>query len=101
MEERMEIKVTLAETNRTRPNDSELGFGTVFTDHMFVMDYSVDKGWHNPEIKPHSDFSMPPSAMVLHYGQAICARQTERAYIRHRGSGTVGTGQEIFMLDST
>ena len=67
----MEIKVTRAQEERTRPEDSALGFGTVFTDHMFVMEYSQEKGWHNPEIKPHSDFSMPPSAMVFHYGQAI------------------------------
>ncbi len=67
----MEIKVTLAETGRTRPKDSALGFGTVFTDHMFVMDYSKEKGWHDPEIKPYADFSLPPSSMVLHYGQAI------------------------------
>lgn len=67
----MEIKITRAETNRTRPEDSALGFGTVFTDHMFVMDYSQEKGWHNPEIKPFANFSLSPSAMVLHYGQAI------------------------------
>ncbi|MFH2059558.1 MAG: branched-chain amino acid aminotransferase [Pseudomonadota bacterium] len=67
----MEIKITRAETNRTRPEDPALGFGKVFTDHMFVMDYSQEKGWHNPEIKPFANFSLSPSAMVLHYGQAI------------------------------
>ncbi|MFH2091906.1 MAG: branched-chain amino acid aminotransferase [Pseudomonadota bacterium] len=67
----MEIKVTRAQTNRTRPEDSKLGFGTVLTDHMFVMEYSQEKGWHNPEIKPYANFSIPPSAMVFHYGQAI------------------------------
>ncbi|MCG8640070.1 MAG: branched-chain amino acid aminotransferase [Desulfobacterales bacterium] len=67
----MEIKVTRARTHRSRPADTELGFGTLFTDHMFVMDYSREKGWHNPEIKPYQDFLLPPSAMVLHYGQAI------------------------------
>ena len=53
LEDRMEIKVTRTKTNRTRPEDSALGFGTVLTDHMFVMDYSQEKGWHNPEIKPY------------------------------------------------
>lgn len=67
----MEIKVTLAKTNKTRPKDSDLGFGQVFTDHMFVMDYSGDKGWHDPRIVPYADFSISPSAMVFHYGQAI------------------------------
>lgn len=67
----MEIKVTPAQTNRTRPEDSALGFGQVFTDHMFVMDYSEDDGWHNARIEPYQDFSISPAAMVFHYGQAI------------------------------
>jgi len=71
MEDKMEIKVTRAQTNRTRPKDADLGFGQVFTDHMFVMEYSEDKGWHDPQIMPYSDFSISPAAMVFHYGQAI------------------------------
>lgn len=67
----METKITLTETKRTRPKDSDLGFGQVFTDHMFVMDYSEENGWYDPRIEPYADFSIPPSAMVLHYGQAI------------------------------
>jgi branched-chain amino acid aminotransferase len=67
----MEIKITKTETNRTRPKDSDLGFGQLFTDHMFVMDYSEDLGWHDPKIVPYADFSISPAAMVFHYGQAI------------------------------
>ncbi len=67
----MEIKVTQANTGRTRPEDSALGFGQVFTDHMFVMDYSQENGWHDPRIEPFADFSVSPAAMVFHYGQAI------------------------------
>ncbi|MEN8210386.1 MAG: branched-chain amino acid aminotransferase [Thermodesulfobacteriota bacterium] len=67
----MEIKVTRAKTDRTRPKDSDLGFGQVFTDHMFVMEYTEGKGWHDPQIAPYADFSVSPAAMVFHYGQAI------------------------------
>ena len=67
----MEIKVTRVAKTGTRPKDADLGFGTAFTDHMFVMDYSVDKGWHDPRIEPYANFEMSPAAMVLHYGQAI------------------------------
>lgn len=67
----MDIKVNRVETNRTRPKDSDLGFGQVFTDHMFVMEYSKDKGWHDPRIEPYANFSISPAAMVFHYGQAI------------------------------
>ncbi len=71
MEEIMEIKVTRAAQTGTRPKDADLGFGTVFTDHMFVMEYEKGKGWHDPRIEPFADFSMSPAAMVYHYGQAI------------------------------
>ncbi len=67
----MEIKVTEAANKGKRPEDSALGFGQVFTDHMFVMDYSVDKGWYDPRIEPYTDFTLSPAAMVFHYGQAI------------------------------
>ncbi len=67
----MEIAVTRAGKTGTRPKDEDLGFGTVFTDHMFVMDYSNDKGWHDPRITPFEPVSLSPAAMVFHYGQAI------------------------------
>lgn len=67
----MEVATTLVETGRTRPADADLGFGQIFTDHMFVMDYSPEKEWHNAQIVPYADFSISPAAMVLHYGQAI------------------------------
>ena len=56
---------------KVRPDESALGFGKNFTDHMLVMPYDADRGWHDPEIRPYSDFSLDPAAMVLHYGQAI------------------------------
>ena len=48
-----------------------LGFGIHFTDNMFVMDYSKDKGWHNAVIQPVQNFSMHPASMFIHYGQVI------------------------------
>nr|WP_320016425.1 branched-chain amino acid aminotransferase [uncultured Desulfobacter sp.] len=67
----MELKVTRVSEPGTRPKDEDLGFGTIFTDHMFVMDYEKDKGWFNARIEPYGDFSMSPASMVLHYGQAV------------------------------
>ena len=55
-----------------KPKDEELGFGNIFTDHMFVMDYDVDRGWYDPRIIPYGPIEMEPSSMVFHYGQAIC-----------------------------
>jgi len=67
----MEITITKNDNLKPHPDDSGLAFGTIFTDHMFNMDYNPDKGWHNPRIEPYSPISLDPSTMVLHYGQAI------------------------------
>ncbi len=47
------------------------GFGTYFTDHMVSIRYTVDSGWHDAQVMPYSPIQLDPSAMVLHYGQAI------------------------------
>ncbi|WP_371376937.1 branched-chain amino acid aminotransferase [Sporomusa aerivorans] len=66
-----DIAVTLADKRGTLPAEDKLGFGKIFTDHMFVMDYVTGQGWHNARIIPYGDFDISPAAMVLHYGQAI------------------------------
>ncbi|MBQ9535553.1 MAG: branched-chain amino acid aminotransferase [Clostridia bacterium] len=48
---------------------AKLGFGSVFTDHMLLMDYTKDKGWHNARIVPYGPISISPAATCLHYSQ--------------------------------
>ena len=67
----IEITLTKAEKVSSLPMDNELGFGKIFTDHMFMMDYMTGKGWHSPRIVPFGDFPANPSMTVFHYGQAI------------------------------
>lgn len=67
----MQLSIKKADKLKPIPDSSALSFGTIFTDHMFNMDYSPEKGWHNPRIEPYMPISMEPSTMVLHYGQAI------------------------------
>ena len=69
----MDIAVTKSPTagRRPRPADAELGFGQTLTDHMFLMDYSPELGWHNPRIEPYHDLSLDPVAIVLHYNQQV------------------------------
>jgi branched-chain amino acid aminotransferase len=67
----MQLSITKAETLKPKPKDDQLGFGTLFSDHMFIMDYNSEKGWHNPKIEPYRSFTMDPATMVLHYGQAV------------------------------
>ncbi|MHB8918430.1 MAG: branched-chain amino acid aminotransferase [Desulfocucumaceae bacterium] len=80
------ITVQKAETLKKKPLDSELTFGTVFTDHMFIMNYKAPDGWKNPRIEPYRPLAMDPSTMVLHYGQAIF--EGMKAY--RRSSGRIG-----------
>jgi branched-chain amino acid aminotransferase len=70
-EEVMKTSVTLAKTLKPKPDETKLGFGTKFTDHMFNMDYTPEKGWHNARIEPYGPIVMDPATMVLHYGQGV------------------------------
>jgi branched-chain amino acid aminotransferase len=60
-----------------KPNSREIiipqnpGFGLVFTDYMFEMDYDPKNGWHNPVIKPVENLSLHPATMFIHYGQTV------------------------------
>ena len=46
----MQVTITKAGQLKAKPDENKLGFGTIFTDHMFNMDYSVEKGWYNPRV---------------------------------------------------
>jgi len=52
-------------------DESKLGFGKIFTDHMFIMTYHSDRGWHDASIEPYRNLSLDPTSMCLHYGQEI------------------------------
>ncbi len=65
----MEIKIVKTTTPRKKPDVNGIPFGTYFSDHMFLLDYSKDKGWHDARIVPYGPLSLEPSAMVLHYAQ--------------------------------
>ena len=65
------IPLTHTTRPKPKPRDDQLGFGEIFTDHMFVMDGSVDQGWHSPRIVPYGPLSLDPSTAVFHYGQAV------------------------------
>ncbi len=68
----MEIKVTRTKHPKQKPQDeAKLGFGQVFSDHMFVMKYARGTGWHDAEIVPYGPFMLDPSAQVLHYAQEV------------------------------
>ncbi len=66
----MEIKIIKKQNPTLKPGE-EYGFGRVFTDHMFVMDYDSENGWHDARIVPFDRISIHPASTVLHYGAEI------------------------------
>ena len=68
----MQISITKTTCPKEKPESSTLGFGKFFTDHMFMMDYSREKGcWYNARIVPFGNISLHPASTVLHYGSEI------------------------------
>lgn len=67
----LNIKVEKAKELKQKPDFNNLGFGTDFTDHMFIMNYTEGKGWHDPRIEPYRPIALDPSAMVFHYAQEM------------------------------
>ena len=64
----MNIKIEKVKELKEKPQGT-LGFGKIFTDYMFVMDWSRDKGWYDERIIPYGPMEIDPVAMVLHYAQ--------------------------------
>ncbi len=67
-------KITIQKTATPKPKPSDtskLGFGKYYTDHMFIMNYDKEQGWHHPRIVPYAPLSLDPAAMCLHYGQEV------------------------------
>ena len=68
----LDIKIYKTTEPKAKPAAGQkLGFGKIFTDHMFVMNYTEGKGWHDPRIEPFRNISLSPAAMVYHYGQEM------------------------------
>ena len=68
----LDIKITRTIAPKAKPQDeSKLGFGKIFTDHMFLMDYTAGEGWHDPRIVPYGPLPMDPATTVFHYAQEI------------------------------
>ena len=67
----MEITIQKTSAPKQKPDQTKLGFGNYFTDHMFIMNYDEGEGWHDPRIVPYGPFALDPASMVLHYAQEI------------------------------
>ena len=81
-----EIKIIKTENPKAKPTDeSTLGFGKTFSDHMFMIEYDEGQGWHDARIVPYGPIPLYPAAPVLHYAQEIF--EGLKAYRRADGNG--------------
>jgi len=82
-----ELIIEKTKTPRHKPTTekelNELEFGTVFSDHMLVVDWTDTKGWETPRIVPYGPFFVDPAASVLHY--ALECFEGMKAYIDKDG----------------
>src|SRR5512138_1534898 len=70
----MDISLNLATPAQRRPrpaDESSLGFGSIFTDHMVRIEYDKGRGWHDARVEGYGPITLDPAAMVFHYGQEI------------------------------
>lgn len=70
----MDLNISIIKTQnpKVKPTDeSTLGFGKLFTDHMFVVEYTEGIGWHDARIQPYGPLAIDPASPVLHYAQEI------------------------------
>ncbi len=66
------LHISLAEKLKQLPdNFSKIPFGSLFTDHLFMMEWTAAEGWTNAEIKPYQGFIMDPASVGMHYGPSI------------------------------
>lgn len=47
------------------------GFGKHFTDHMVSIDWTLEQGWYDAQVRPYGPLMLDPAASVLHYAQEI------------------------------
>lgn len=68
----LDIKIERSKNLKKKPDENqEIVFGSIYTDHMFIMDYEASQGWINPRIVEYQDLKISPAAMVFHYGQSM------------------------------
>jgi branched-chain amino acid aminotransferase len=84
----MQFSVTKSANPRAESERNQIlenpGFGKSFTDHMVLIEFDSEKGWHDAKVLPYGEIKIDPANMTLHYGQAIF--EGLKAYRHNDGS---------------
>ena len=69
----LDIRIELTQNPKEKPDfmKNPPEFGSYTTDHMFVMDYNPEQGWHDARIVPYGPFPIEPICMSFHYAQEV------------------------------
>ena len=67
----LQITTQRTTTPKAKPDESSLGFGVHYTDHMLIIDHDEEQGWHDARIVPYGPFPLDPATVVFHYAQEI------------------------------
>lgn len=67
----LSIRTTKTASPKSRPALETLGFGKYFSDHQLLVDFDLERGWHDARIEPYGPIPLDPASSVLHYGQAM------------------------------
>jgi branched-chain amino acid aminotransferase len=88
MESSLEIAVSPATDPVSDERLAEIlanpGFGMHFTDHMFMVEWTPEGGWHDARVTPYAPLTLDPATAVLHYAQEIF--EGMKAYRHEDGS---------------
>lgn len=67
----MDVKIVKTQSPKAKPDMATVPFGTYFSDHMFLMDYSIDKGWYDPRIVPYAPLEVEPCSTIMQYASEV------------------------------
>jgi|TARA_B110000285_G_scaffold144214_1_gene161102 branched-chain amino acid aminotransferase len=67
-----DLTIDQAEIRKIKPFTlNKVPFGTMFTDHMLMCDWTKEDGWAAPQIVPYGPIKIETSATSLHYGISV------------------------------
>lgn len=96
----MNLETVRAKELKQKPQDeSQLGFGRIFTDYMFTMNYKEGKGWYDAKIRPYENFSLSPACSVFHYSQTIF--EGMKAYHTEKGTNLFRPWENFKRMNAT
>ena len=62
------LQIHRTSSYKPKPDLSQpFAFGTITTDHLLEIDWTMILGWDTPKIRPYGTFSLDPCASVLHF----------------------------------